>query len=86
MADLVLFGTEGCHLCEDAEGLLLRTGLSFEKQDIMAGEQWQQRYAIRIPVLLHPPSGSELGWPFDEEGIRDFLVQTGIKFGSEISR
>lgn len=82
----ILYGTEGCHLCEDAEQLLLRAGLSFDKQDIMADEQWQQRYAIRIPVLLHLPSGLELGWPFDTERVQDFLVQIGVEFGSEISR
>lgn len=75
MSELILFGTEGCHLCEEAEQLLLRAGVSFARQDIMTGEQWLQRYAIRIPVLLHESSGSELGWPFDEAGIRDFLTQ-----------
>lgn len=75
MADFVLFGTEACHLCEEAEQLLLQAGLVFEKQDIMADEQAMQRYAIRIPVLLHQPSGLELGWPFEAQQLRDFTGQ-----------
>lgn len=73
MADLILFGTEGCHLCEDAEALLLQAGLSFETRDIMDDEQAQLRYAIRIPVLLNPKTGQELGWPFDAQQINGFV-------------
>lgn len=75
MADLVLFGTEGCHLCEDAEHLLLQAGLNFEKQDIVNNDEAMQRYAIRIPVLLHTPSGLELCWPFNTLQLQDFISQ-----------
>ncbi len=75
MADFILFGTEACHLCEEAEALLLQAGLRFEKQDIICDEQAQQRYAIRIPVLLHCASELELGWPFDAEQLRCFVAQ-----------
>ena len=74
MADFVLFGTEGCHLCEEAEQLLLQTDVNFEKRDIMADEQALQCYAIRIPVLLNQASGLELAWPFDMQQLEDFIA------------
>lgn len=73
MTDLFLFGTQGCHLCEEAEELLVQAGLNFEKQDIIDDEKAQELYAVRIPVLLHKPSGLELNWPFDAQQIRLFL-------------
>jgi hypothetical protein len=76
MADFILYGTDGCHLCEEAEQLLLQGGLSFEIRDIIDDEQAEHRYAVRIPVLLHQLSGLELGWPFDDKQIRDFIALT----------
>ena len=73
MADFILFGTDGCHLCEEAEALLLEAGLSFETRDIIDDEQAQQLYAVRIPVLLHPETGRELGWPFDAQQLSKFV-------------
>lgn len=73
MTDFILFGTEGCHLCEEAEALLLEAGLSFETRDIIDDEQAQQLYAVRIPVLLHTDSGKELGWPFDAQQLSEFV-------------
>jgi len=73
MADFILFGTEGCHLCEEAEQLLWQVGLDFCKQDIIDDEQLQQCYAMRIPVLKCRLSGLELGWPFGHEAVVKFL-------------
>lgn len=73
MTGLILFGTEGCHLCEEAEGLVVQAGLKVEKRDIMDDEDWQQRYGIRIPVLLNQASGRELGWPFSLKQLRQFV-------------
>jgi hypothetical protein len=74
MADLVLFGTEGCHLCEEAENLVVCAGLKVEKRDIMDDEDWQQRYGIRIPVLLYRSRGLELCWPFSLEQLQQFAI------------
>lgn len=52
MSDYLLYGTEGCHLCEDAEQLLLEAGLAFSKQDIIEDPQLLQNYGVLIPVLL----------------------------------
>ncbi len=73
---LILFGTEGCHLCEDAEALLMQVFPSdrvFTKQDIAGQDEWEARYAILIPVLLDTESGQELRWPFDAEQIQHFI-------------
>lgn len=72
MADLILFGTEGCHLCEQAEALVAQALLTAAKRDIMDDEAWQLRYGIRIPVLLNPADGRELSWPFSVEQLRRF--------------
>ena len=85
MADFVLYGTEGCHLCEDAEHLLLQAGVGFDAVDIINDESAQQRYAVRIPVLLHRQSEAELGWPFDEPMLRKFLVGTGNSCNTNVS-
>lgn len=74
MADYLLYGTEGCHLCEEAELLLQSAGLDFETQDIIDDESLQQRYGVRIPVLWHRSSGLELGWPFAVEQLNGFLA------------
>lgn len=74
MAEFILLGTEGCHLCEEAESLVVRAGLSIEKRDIMDDEDWQQRYGIRIPVLLNRSGGQELCWPFSLEQLQQFAI------------
>lgn len=79
MIRLILFGTQGCHLCERAEELIggyqaENPGLLLiEKIDIAEQEQWQARYAVRIPVLYHVQTDRELGWPFDQADIKAFL-------------
>ncbi len=72
---LILFGTSGCHLCEEAEQLLASSHnqISVEMIDIAEHEQWQEKFAIRIPVLYHSHSKKELGWPFTEPMIQDFI-------------
>ena len=69
----VLFGTAGCHLCEDASQLLNDAGIAFSHCDIIDDPGWLQTYAVRIPVLWHGPSRRELNWPFDAEMLSGFL-------------
>ena len=81
MKKLILFGTLGCHLCEEAEVIVasLMDGfaddLQIEITDIAEQEQWQEKYAIRIPILYHPETGSELGWPFDQLKLQEFIKE-----------
>lgn len=75
MNSLILFGTAGCHLCEEAEQLLLQHNApAFEKIDIAEQPEWQERYAVKIPVLLDSASGAELCWPFDASDLQHFLL------------
>ncbi len=69
MSSLLLLGTSACHLCEQAEALILQLNIPFTKIDIAEQEQWQEPYAIKIPVLLDLSSEKELCWPFDAEEI-----------------
>lgn len=71
-----LFGTLGCHLCEDAEQLLqpfVAQGLVVELLDIIDSPRWLERYALSIPVLRRVDTGQELNWPFDEQDVVQLL-------------
>ncbi|MDP5291956.1 glutaredoxin family protein [Oceanimonas sp. CHS3-5] len=70
---LTLFSTDGCHLCEQAWGLLEQTGLAADTdiKDIIDNEQWLDAYRIRIPVLRRE-DGAELDWPFSADDLIAF--------------
>jgi hypothetical protein len=76
---LILYGTSGCHLCEDAEILLSKAiraredKVPVETVDIAGQRELEDRYGVRIPVLHDAASGAELDWPFDEERLMEFL-------------
>ncbi len=73
---IYLFGTLGCHLCEEAEIIIAacrHKQTNIKNIDIAEHEQWQDAYAIRIPVLYHPESEKELGWPFTQEQVQEFI-------------
>lgn len=72
---LLLYTTAGCHLCEQAQSLLLpwlEQGISVELVDIAEEDALVERYGIRIPVLA-ASSGEELGWPFDAVQLAGWL-------------
>jgi len=75
---LLLLGTAGCHLCEEAEAII-RECLPNDYQqvvetiDIAEQEHWQAQYAIRIPVLYHPATKKELAWRFDQADVERFI-------------
>jgi hypothetical protein len=78
MIRLLLFGTFGCHLCEQAE-LIIKNCLANNKEltietiDIVEQEHWQEQYAVRIPVLYHPETKKDLGWPFNTAQVKKFI-------------
>ena len=77
MIELILLGTAGCHLCEEAELILADCQqVKIELIDIAEQEQWQKKYAILIPVLYHAETGKELGWPFDRQQAQVFIDAT----------
>lgn len=70
---LLLYGTTGCHLCEQAEAILHAIGVRAEPVDIAEDDALLERYGIRIPVVRRPDNDTELGWPFDATALRRFL-------------
>jgi len=64
---LLLLGTSACHLCEQAQALLVQANsaraLSWQLKDIALDDALVERYGERIPVLLRE-DGAELNWPF----------------------
>lgn len=72
-----LFGTLGCHLCEEAEQVLqpfVTQGLVVELLDIINSPEWLERYALTIPVLRRVDNGQELTWPFDQQAVLQLLT------------
>lgn len=71
MTELVLYMTESCHLCEEAEAVILAPaharGLQLIKVDISTNDALIDRYGLSIPVLAMPERNRELGWPFSGE-------------------
>lgn len=64
---LTLYGTTGCHLCDQAEALLQQAAraraIEWRYVDIALDDALVAQYGPRIPVLLSA-GGQELGWPF----------------------
>ncbi|MEY4590251.1 MAG: hypothetical protein RL497_2327 [Pseudomonadota bacterium] len=77
MRRFYLYSTLGCHLCEEAEAVLLpllaHGGSEIEIIDI-AEENLIERYGTRIPVLLNPSTGAELDWPFDAQLLQQWFL------------
>lgn len=84
MIRAILYGTVGCHLCDDAEALLapllvevsaaLGSDCEIECIDIAAADGLLGRYGERIPVLRRAGDGAELDWPFDAAAARRLLL------------
>ena len=75
MTELILYHTEFCHLCEEAEGIMLQAGLAerYRKVDIEPDEDLLEQYGVRIPVLKRMDTGKELSWPFGQGELSVFL-------------
>lgn len=75
---LILFGTSACHLCEHALAIVDKCQaddltLCVEHRDIADNPEWQAHYATRIPVLYHPETQQDLGWPFELADVTAFI-------------
>ena len=81
-----LFTTDGCHLCEQAIGLfyyakqqqLIANDTTLKMIDIVDDDKLAERYGVSIPVLQHQVSKQELNWPFDLDGLVDFINQDNL--------
>lgn len=89
MNELLLYTTQGCHLCEQAEQLLQPVlvhinasqrarGLSelqLRPVEIAEAAELVDAYGVRIPVIRLQDDSAELGWPFDQAQAFAFLMQ-----------
>ncbi|CAM3067384.1 glutaredoxin family protein [Vibrio mytili] len=77
---LILYSTEGCHLCEMAFALVENVGLAKQTDivDIAFDNDLFSRYGVTIPVLKYQES--ELNWPFDLEQLTNWLEYNGITY------
>jgi glutaredoxin len=80
MAEIVLYGRPGCHLCDDARVVLerVRTELPFTlvERDVEQDDALLRAYLERIPVVAL--DGEELFELFVDEGeLRRRLAYTG---------
>lgn len=73
-AQVTLFSTSACHLCEEAETILLQAGITFSKFEIFDEDKLFDKYGYRIPVLKRLDNGEELNWPFDAASVNQFLI------------
>jgi glutaredoxin len=58
-----MYSRPGCHLCDEARGVLLRIGEPFDEIDIDSDDELFKRYLERIPVIA-----------LDGEELYDFFV------------
>lgn len=52
MPQAILYTRQGCHLCEDAEAMLVRYGLAPELVDIDRDPELRNRYHECVPVVV----------------------------------
>jgi glutaredoxin len=66
---LILLGTVGCHLCEDAEHILQTLRAPYQYVDIIEEEKLLEAYQTSIPVLLMRTDNGKktLYWPFNTD-------------------
>ncbi|MFT6925759.1 MAG: glutaredoxin [Psychromonas sp.] len=69
---LLLYFTDGCHLCDDAQRLLQQTSVSYSKVDIIDDPQLVALYGYSIPVI-QSENGNTINWPFDLQQLNDFI-------------
>jgi glutaredoxin len=50
--DVTLYTRTGCHLCDDAQALLVRNGLTPELVDIDADPLLRERFNDCVPVVV----------------------------------
>ena len=70
-----LYGTEGCHLCEDALALCLAAMPANEVKvvDIIDDENLLALYRVSIPVLERLSDQEKLFWPFEPAQVLELL-------------
>ena len=75
MSQLILYYTEFCHLCDEAEVLLHDAGFGerYTKVEIENNPSLLMLYEIHIPVLKRTDNEKELFWPFSMQEFAEFM-------------
>ena len=77
MQNFIFFTTQGCHLCELAEALLIAhldpDIHQVDVFDIAYDDQLLALYGERIPLIKNEITETELGWPFDAAQLLVFI-------------
>jgi len=79
MTVLTLYGTEDCHLCEEAQGIVLMaqqgsdSGILLDIVDIVDDDKLYKEYQFSIPVIENKKTGQQLFWPFELEQLYEIL-------------
>ena len=77
---LTLIGKPGCHLCDDARGVVDRVlvefpDVAFEERSILDDEELSRAYADEIPVVMIDGRVHTI-WRVDADRLRNALVGT----------
>lgn len=72
---LVLYSTEGCHLCDVAKVRLqpFRQQIDYRVIDIVSDDDLVAQFATSIPVLGDLTTHRLLFWPFECKDIEEFI-------------
>ena len=77
LTTLILYSGKHCHLCDLALELLKQVAPeqmeSLRKIDVATDHDLYHLYGARIPVLKREDNQKELGWPFDDLQLKEFL-------------
>ena len=77
MRSVILYTTLGCHLCEQAQAIVLPlldgAACQLSPVEIADEDALMERYGIHIPVLYLADLNRELFWPFNEQDVKQFL-------------
>lgn len=78
MVQLVLYSTSHCHLCEQAEALLISLTIQYDITwipiEIADDNDLIEKYGIKIPVIKRIDNHTEINWPFSREEIIYFIT------------
>jgi len=74
---LHLYSTSHCHLCEQAEAILVELALSHDLSwrviEIADDANLLSRFELSIPVLARLDTGQEITWPFNKDTALAFI-------------
>lgn len=78
MVQLNLYSTSHCHLCEEAESLIVNLSEKYDIQwqviEISENDELLECYGLKIPVVKHMGNHKEIYWPFSKMELEQFVA------------